>query len=178
MSEAEACGEVPGTGTFTTRQGRRHGGDGKRIWTERSIRRNGKHRGINPPGVSDHDTTKADEIVGQVRGLAIQNSGHVPIFSSGMHNVYRKVVPIGMRSVAAIATTDHFWAARHSGGLLEFMRDPALTVACVLLVVVSLGWVIVTRLIVHRMKRAARRGVKSAATDTIRPARDIWSIPP
>jgi len=58
------------------------------------------------------------------------------------------------------------------------MRDPTLTVACVLLVVVSVGWVVVTRLIVRQMKRAALRGVRSPVADTIRPARDIWSIPP
>ena len=84
-----------------------------------------------------------------------------------------------MRWVAAMAVSDHLLMAQKGNRpLLDFMRDPALTVACVLLVVVSLGWVIVTRMIVHRMKRAARRGLNTPATDTIRPARDIWSIPP
>ena len=62
--------------------------------------------------------------------------------------------------------------------LVEFFRDPWLTVACVLLVVVSVGWVVLTRLIVHRLKRAARKGARSAAIDSVRPARDIWSMPP
>ena len=84
-----------------------------------------------------------------------------------------------MHWLAAMAASEHLQAAREAKRpLLEFMRDPTLTVACVLLVVVSVGWVLVTRLIVHKMKRAARRGVKSAATDVVRPARDIWSIPP
>lgn len=39
--------------------------------------------------------------------------------------------------------------------LEEFVRDPALTVACVLLIVVSLAWVVVSRLISANLRRAA-----------------------
>jgi hypothetical protein len=44
--------------------------------------------------------------------------------------------------------------------LEEFVRDPALTVACVLLIVVSMAWVVVARLIYVNLRRAesARRG--------------------
>lgn len=78
-----------------------------------------------------------------------------------------------------MAVSGQLEATRHvERPLEEFMRDPTLTVACVLLMVVSVGWVIVTRLIIHKMKRAAQRGVRSAATDVVRPPRDIWSIPP
>ena len=80
--------------------------------------------------------------------------------------------------LAALAASGNVHAAREGRPLLEFMRDPSLTVACVLLVVVSVGWIAVTRLIVRQMKRAAQRGVRSRATDVIRPAKDIWSIPP
>ena len=84
-----------------------------------------------------------------------------------------------MRLAAAIAASGDFLAAKEGKQpLVEFMRDPSLTVACVLLVVVSVGWVVVTRLIVHKMKRAAKRGVRNAAVDTVRPAKDIWTIPP
>ena len=84
-----------------------------------------------------------------------------------------------MRWAAAIAASGDLLAAREAKRpLVEFMRDPSLTVACVLLVVVSVGWVVVTRLIVHKMKRAAKRGVRNAAVDTVRPAKDIWTIPP
>ena len=84
-----------------------------------------------------------------------------------------------MNFLTAVASSDMVWAAREGRRpLLEFFRDPSLTVACVLLIVVSVGWIIVTRWIVHQMKRAARRGMRSAATDTIRPAKDIWSLPP
>ena len=62
--------------------------------------------------------------------------------------------------------------------LSEFLTDPVLTVACVLLIVVSIGWVVVTRLIVRNLRRAALRGSRSAKIDAVRPARDIWSIPP
>ena len=56
----------------------------------------------------------------------------------------------------------------------EFLRDPALTTACVLLIVVSIGWVVITRLIVRRMKRVAKgKGRGQAAR-----RRDIWSGPP
>ncbi|MBW3594236.1 MAG: hypothetical protein KY391_01555 [Actinobacteria bacterium] len=84
-----------------------------------------------------------------------------------------------MHSVAGVAASAEIHAAREvERPLVEFMRDPTLTVACVLLVVVSVGWVVITRLIVHRMKKAAVRGVRSPATDAIRPAKDIWSMPP
>lgn len=84
-----------------------------------------------------------------------------------------------MRWAAAWAASGDIHAAREAKRpLVEFMRDPSLTVACVLLVVVSVGWVVVTRLIVHKMKRAARQGVRNAATEAIRPAKDVWSMPP
>ena len=56
----------------------------------------------------------------------------------------------------------------------EVLRDPALTTACVLLIVVSIGWVVVTRLIVRRMKRVAKR--KGSARG--KRGRDVWSGPP
>jgi cell division protein FtsX len=60
----------------------------------------------------------------------------------------------------------------------ELFRDPALTVACVLLIVVSVGWVIITRLIVRNIKKAARRGRNAPRIDAVRPPRDVWSYPP
>ena len=63
--------------------------------------------------------------------------------------------------------------------IAEFLRDPVLTVACVLLIVVSVGWVVVTRLIVRSYRKALmRRTEPSPQVDAIRPPRDIWSIPP
>ena len=38
--------------------------------------------------------------------------------------------------------------------LEEFAREPILTVACVLLIVVSAGWIVVTRLIARNLKSA------------------------
>ena len=40
--------------------------------------------------------------------------------------------------------------------LEEFLRDPTLTVACVLLIVVSLAWIVVSRTMVRRIKRRSR----------------------
>jgi ATP/ADP translocase len=60
----------------------------------------------------------------------------------------------------------------------EFLADPMLTVACVLLIVVSIGWIVVTRLIVREYRRAAARQRRRPPVDVTRPARDIWSFPP
>jgi hypothetical protein len=59
--------------------------------------------------------------------------------------------------------------------LEEFAREPILTVACVLLIVVSAGWIVVSRLIVRNLKSAdlSRRVPLSA-----RKPRDIWEYPP
>ena len=58
--------------------------------------------------------------------------------------------------------------------LREFLTDPILTVACVLLVVVSVGWIVIWRRILHNMTRAARRRPQAAP----RNPRDIWAYPP
>jgi hypothetical protein len=81
-----------------------------------------------------------------------------------------------MRLALTIAAAHHLATPRRP--LVEFFRDPWLTVACVLLVVVSLGWVVLTRLIVHQLKKASREGGRSVAIENVRPARDIWSMPP
>jgi hypothetical protein len=58
----------------------------------------------------------------------------------------------------------------------ELLRDPLLTVACVLLIVVSAGWVVITRLIVRRRRRAALKGLMPR--DSVQAPRDIWTMPP
>ena len=60
----------------------------------------------------------------------------------------------------------------------ELFREPVLTVACVLLIVVSVAWMVVTRVIVRRMKKALRRGIRPARIDMVRAPRDVWSYPP
>ncbi|MEA2453258.1 MAG: hypothetical protein QOG04_1968 [Actinomycetota bacterium] len=60
----------------------------------------------------------------------------------------------------------------------ELFKDPALTVACVLLIVVSIGWVVISRMIIHRLKRAAKRGQRFARIDVVQNSRDIWTYPP
>jgi hypothetical protein len=58
--------------------------------------------------------------------------------------------------------------------LREFLTDPTLTVACVLFVVVSVGWIVVWRQIKRDMRRAA---VRSRRLEP-RNVRDIWAEPP
>lgn len=70
------------------------------------------------------------------------------------------------------------YLAQRGDRLHEFLSDPSLTVACVMLIVVSAGWVIISRLIVRNLKRAARRGIRSRRVDAMRSSRDIWSYPP
>ncbi|MFP5353109.1 MAG: hypothetical protein ACLGIB_11185 [Actinomycetota bacterium] len=62
--------------------------------------------------------------------------------------------------------------------LEEFLSDPILTVACVMLIVVSVGWMLISRLIVHNLRKAARRGRRNSRIEAIRSERDIWSMPP
>jgi hypothetical protein len=44
----------------------------------------------------------------------------------------------------------------------EFARDPALTVAAVLLIVVSIAWIVVARMIWINLRRAAARAERLA----------------
>ncbi|HEY7873870.1 MAG TPA: hypothetical protein VIG64_01990 [Actinomycetota bacterium] len=62
----------------------------------------------------------------------------------------------------------------------EFARDPVLTVACVLLVVVSIGWVVITRLISRNLRKGLlrREEAERRRVGDVRPPRDIWSEPP
>ena len=62
----------------------------------------------------------------------------------------------------------------------EFARDPLLTIACVLLVVVSIGWVVMTRLISRNLRRALLRQqqARRRPVGSVRKPRDVWSEPP
>ncbi len=68
--------------------------------------------------------------------------------------------------------------AKRGDRLNEFLSDPSLTVACVMLIVVSVMWVVVSRLIVRNLRKAALRGIHNPRVDSMRPARDIWTMPP
>jgi hypothetical protein len=71
-----------------------------------------------------------------------------------------------------VAERSHPFAQR----IDEFLREPALTVACVFLIVVSIAWIVIVRAIAHNLRRAAlRRGPR---TRPYSPPRDIWSEPP
>lgn len=61
--------------------------------------------------------------------------------------------------------------------LEEFAQDPLLTVASVLLIVVSIGWIVVSRLVSRNLRKTAAR-TRGAKKGTQRAARDIWADPP
>jgi hypothetical protein len=60
----------------------------------------------------------------------------------------------------------------------EFFNDPILTVACVLLIVVSIGWILVSRLVARNMRRARLRRLNPAKPGEYQPPRDVWAEPP
>jgi hypothetical protein len=57
-------------------------------------------------------------------------------------------------------------------------EDPLLTVASVLLIVVSVGWILVSRLISRNLRKTATLAQARKKKGTVRPSRDIWSDPP
>lgn len=63
--------------------------------------------------------------------------------------------------------------------LEEFAQDPLLTVASVLLIVVSVGWIVVSRVVSRNLRRrAAQTRRRTEKQGTVRPAKDIWADPP
>ncbi|HEV2756428.1 MAG TPA: hypothetical protein VG318_11710 [Actinomycetota bacterium] len=60
--------------------------------------------------------------------------------------------------------------------LEELAQDPLLTVASVLLIVVAVGWIVVSRLVSRNLRKRAAAGAKKKGT--VRPAKDIWTEPP
>ena len=60
----------------------------------------------------------------------------------------------------------------------DVVRDPLLAIACVLLVVVSIGWMIVSRLIIRNWAEAAAAKRDRPKVGKVRPTRDIWRAPP
>ncbi len=61
--------------------------------------------------------------------------------------------------------------------LEELAQDPLLTVASVLLIVASVGWILVSRLISRNLRKTASLQARKKK-GTVRPAKDIWSEPP
>ncbi len=59
-----------------------------------------------------------------------------------------------MRSMIALAA--FALAPIRQTSLEEFLRDPTLTIACVLLIVVSFAWIVVSRIMVRRIRRRSR----------------------
>ena len=63
-------------------------------------------------------------------------------------------------------------------GFAELARDPVLSVAAVLLMVVSLAWVIVARLITVNMRRIATRRLRAQGRRQPVPPKKVWTEPP
>jgi hypothetical protein len=59
----------------------------------------------------------------------------------------------------------------------EFVRDPVLTVACMLLIVVSIAWVVVVRRIARNLREADRHRAKTKAGKK-QESRNVWKEPP
>jgi len=60
----------------------------------------------------------------------------------------------------------------------EFAREPILTVACVLLIVVSIAWIVVSRMIARQLKRYDKAVTRpKRGRPTPRRRRD-WDEPP
>jgi len=60
----------------------------------------------------------------------------------------------------------------------EFTREPILTVACVLLIVVSIAWIIVSRMIVRQLKRYDRATSQPRRGRPTPRTRKVWDEPP
>jgi hypothetical protein len=67
-----------------------------------------------------------------------------------------------------------------AGSFAEFTRDPLLSMAAILLIVVSVAWIFVSRLIVGEMKRAAIKAQRRAGRPPPPPRRktEVWKQPP
>lgn len=64
------------------------------------------------------------------------------------------------------------------GSLGELAKDPVLTLAAVFLMVVSITYVVVARLITRNMKRAARKRIRRTGKKVPRAKREMWDAPP
>jgi hypothetical protein len=60
----------------------------------------------------------------------------------------------------------------------EFTREPILTVACVLLIVVSIAWIIVSRMIVRQLKRYDKAVAQPKRRRSTPRTRKAWDEPP
>ena len=114
--------------------------------------------GIDPTRVGDNHVVQLSDKRLECPCLLGRGQKHLLIFPAARYLVEMQV---------ALADTP----------LDEFVQDPLLAVACVLLIAVSIAWIIVMRLIVHNYRRAVLRGIQTR-TGPVQAPRDIWSIPP
>lgn len=60
----------------------------------------------------------------------------------------------------------------------ELAEDPVLTLAAVFLMVVSIMYMLVARIVTRNMKRAAVRRMRRQGKKPPRPKREMWDAPP
>jgi hypothetical protein len=131
------------------REGRRDSGDCERPRTEDLVRDGHQQRGVHAAGIAHDHSFEAGQGSSQTVFLGEQRGLHADIFSGDGYLV-RPMPAVGSALVAS-------GSAYHR--LEEFVRDPLLTVACVLLIVVSIEWLVVTRRIARRLRE--RRGPRT-----------------
>jgi cell division protein FtsX len=64
------------------------------------------------------------------------------------------------------------------GSFSELVEDPVLTLAAVFLMVVSVMYVVVARLVTRNMKKAAIRRMRRRGKKPPRPTKEMWNSPP
>jgi hypothetical protein len=72
---------------------------------------------------------------------------------------------------------DSFLLAK-AGTFAEFTKDPILSVAAFLLIVVSVAWIVVSRMISHNLRKAAARKARRTGRRGPTPPRRMWNEPP
>lgn len=67
-----------------------------------------------------------------------------------------------------------------AGSFAEFTRDPLLSMAAILLIVVSVAWIVFSRLIAGELKRAATKAQRRSGRPPPPPRRkaEVWKEPP
>jgi hypothetical protein len=70
--------------------------------------------------------------------------------------------------------------SKGAGSLAQFTEDPLLSMAAILLIVVSVGWIVTSRLIRAELKKAAIRKQRKSRRPPPPPKRrsDVWREPP
>jgi hypothetical protein len=64
------------------------------------------------------------------------------------------------------------------GSIEEFAKEPVLSMAAVLLILVSILWIVVSRLITREMRKSAYRQLRRKGTKAPTTEQEMWNVPP